>query len=287
MGVTPAKGMARAGDTASPADHSGTGGEPGRRPWWHEALAPPVLAWQFLTAVPLPLTVAAESRHLGRSVGFFPVVGAILGLALAGLDGLLRAVLPASVATVLLLVAATLLTGGLHLDGLMDTCDGVFGGRTAARRLEIMRDSRVGSFGALAGALQLLLKFATLTALPAGARAPVLVAVLIAARWAMAVAMWGFPSARLEGLGTAYKARVSLPIVGVATALALAGMWLALGLLGLPLLLLAAAATLAIGSFISRRLRGLTGDSYGALGDIVESTLLVSLVAWFGRPPGA
>lgn len=286
-GASAANGASQGGASASGGCSVAAGGRE-RTSWWQEALAPPLLAWQFLTAVPLPLPLhlPAEGRHLGRSLGFFPVVGAALGIALAGLDGLLRTVLPASVATVLLLVAATLLTGGLHLDGLMDTCDGVFGGRTVGRRLEIMRDSRVGSFGALAGALQLLLKFATLAALPTGARGAVLVAVLGAARWAMAIAIWTFPSARLEGLGTAYKADVGPPIVAGATVLTLAGMWLALGPLGLSLLPLAAAVTLATGSYFSRRLGGLTGDTYGALGEIVEATLLVVLVAWFGRPAG-
>lgn len=287
VGLSPA-GAPSSGSSAgdsSPGGSPGAGRPVGHVPWWREALTPPALAFQFLTAVPLPLAVPAQSHHLGRALALFPLVGAALGLALAGLDRMLRLALPISVATVLLLLAITLLTGGLHLDGLMDTCDGLFGGRTAERRLEIMRDSRVGSFGVLGGALQLLLKYVTLVALPAEMRGPSLVGALLAARWAMAGAIWGFPYARPRGLGASFKAGVSLPGVAGATILALAGMWLALGWLGLALLVLAAGVTLAAGLFITRRLGGLTGDGYGAIGEIVESALLIALVALLGKGP--
>ena len=245
-----------------------------RMSWWRETLAGPVLAIQFLTAVPLPLAVPATPRHLGRALAFFPLAGALLGLALAGLDSVL-------------LAAGVLATGALHVDGLMDACDGIFGGRTAVGRLEIMRDSRVGSYGVLAGALQLLLKYAALSALPLGWRGAALVMALSAGRWAMVGATWVFPYARPEGLGAAFKAGVTWPSVALATLFAIAVAWASLGAPGLALLGLAGAAAWLTGTYAAGKLGGLTGDCYGAVNEVVETALLLALLAWRGSPTHA
>jgi adenosylcobinamide-GDP ribazoletransferase len=248
-------------------------------------LAPPVLAVQFLTAVPVPVSVAAGPKELGRSLALFPLVGGLLGLALAGVDWALLRVLPVPVATVLVLIAGTLLTGGLHLDGLMDTCDGVFGGRTRERRLEIMRDSRVGSYGVLAGALQLLLKYAALVALPGGWRWVGLVLALTYGRWAMAAATWAFPYARAEGLGSGFKAGMNATVMVVATALAIGIAWLAGGgayvwvrLVAMALFAAMALLAWAVAAWLARKVGGLTGDCYGAINEVVESATLVGLL---------
>jgi adenosylcobinamide-GDP ribazoletransferase len=252
---------------------------------WREVLAPPVLAMQFLSAVPLPLSVPAETRHFGRALACFPLAGALLGLALAGLDVVLLRFLPVPVATVLVLAGGVLLTGGLHLDGLMDTCDGVFGGRTAERRLEIMRDSRVGSYGALAGALALLLKYAGLAALPVALRGPALVLLPVAGRWAMAGCAWAFPYARPQGLGTAFKAGATWRVMLVATALAAGLAWATLGMAGLAFLGTAAVLAWVVAWYLAGKLGGLTGDCYGAVNEAVEAGLLVTLAAWAGTAP--
>ena len=249
---------------------------------WLEMLAPPALALQFLSTVPLPISVPAQPRHLGRALAFFPLAGALLGLALVALDAGLRLVQPVSVATAVVQAAAALLTGGLHLDGLMDACDGIFGGRTVERRLEIMRDSRVCSYGALAGALQLLVKYAGLVALPVELRGAGLVVPLIAGRWAMAAATWAFPYARPEGLGAAFKAGVTWRPVLAATGLAAAGAWVAAGAFGWFLLGLAAALAALAGRYMAGKLGGLTGDCYGAINEVVETGVLLALVAWAG-----
>jgi adenosylcobinamide-GDP ribazoletransferase len=281
-----------------------------REAWWREALAPPVLACQLLTAVPLPLSVPAGPRHLGRALALFPLVGAVLGLVLGGLDALLRVVLPLSVSSALVLVAATLLTGGLHLDGLMDTCDGLFGGGTPERRLEIMRDSRVGSYGVLGGALQLLVKYAALGALgalgaggvgvagalvplgapfgvPFGVRGGALVTSLVAGRLAMVAAIWFFSYARPSGLGAAFKAGLRLPAVVIAAGVALVVAWVALGWAGPILVLVATALALLVARWIAGLLGGgLTGDAYGATNELAETAVLLGLLAWLGGGGG-
>jgi adenosylcobinamide-GDP ribazoletransferase len=253
--------------------------------WWQEVLAPPVLAVQFLTAVPIPLAMPAHPRHLGRALACFPLVGAALGVALAGLDSVLGRVLPVPVSAALILVALTLLTGGLHLDGLMDACDGLFGGRSPERRLEIMRDSRVGAFGVMAGVLQLLLKYSVLAAVAPELRGQALVVALTGGRWAMAAATWAFPYARPSGLGAAFKAGVRWPAVAVATALALVVVWVALGPTGLLLLVVAVALAGLLGAYMKGKLGGLTGDCYGAIDEVVESGLLLVLLGAAGLAP--
>jgi|SRR5581483_4448593 len=248
--------------------------------WWREWLAPPVLALQLLTAVPVPLAVPATPRHLGRAMACFPLAGAALGLALAAFDWLMRQAFPVPVATALVLGAAALLTGGLHLDGLMDACDGLFGGRTPERRLEIMRDSRVGSFGVIGGVLALLIRYAALAALPPALRPPALVLQPVAGRWVMAAAIWLFPYARPSGLGAAFKEGARWPAVALAT-LAAAGMaWLAFGPPGPVALVPPAAAGGLAARFMMARLGGLTGDCYGALNELAEIVVLLVLLLW-------
>lgn len=232
-------------------------------------------AARFLTVLPLP---GGGARSLAGSLPWFPVVGAALGLGLGGLGLLLDRWLPPGPVAAVLIAAGICLTGGLHLDGLMDTADGVFGGRTPARRLEIMRDSRVGAFGVLAGVLAILLQWSSLSEVRGWDRLRLLVVALATARWAMVGAVVLFPSARAGGLGASMKRQADqLPlafatIAAVAVAL-LVGEDGAIGLVAGGLV----AGLAAI--LFSRRLGGLTGDTYGAVCVLAETAVLVALLA--------
>jgi cobalamin synthase len=113
-------------------------------------LADFALAWRLLTVIPLPFPAEDFTRPAGPAAAYFPLVGLVLGLVLAGADWLLALALPQGVAATLLLVVWVGLTGMLHLDGFMDACDGLLPPRDPDRRLEIMKDSRVGAFGVVA-----------------------------------------------------------------------------------------------------------------------------------------
>src|SRR2546421_11143822 len=136
--------------------------------WLLDQYAELAAAVRFLSILPLPdplqrIETESETTSSARLVlgsGYFSLVGLLLGLLLSLLTLLLDPLLPHLVVAALLVVALLLLTGGLPLDGLMDSCDGLFGGKTPERRLEIMRGSRVGRFGVLGGVCALLLKFA-------------------------------------------------------------------------------------------------------------------------------
>ena len=96
------------------------------------------------------------SQEMGRAVGWFPLVGVVLGLLLYGLNDVAQLIFPMSVSAAITLFAWVLFTRAFHLDGFMDTCDGLFGGFTPQRRLDIMKDSRMGAFGVAGGVLILI-----------------------------------------------------------------------------------------------------------------------------------
>lgn len=236
-------------------------------------------AFRFLTALPLPAERQATPDTWGRGLAMFPVVGLALGLILAGLDLLLGRIWPPAVVNALLILAAVLLTGGLHQDGLMDTCDGLFAPRGAPERLAIMRDSRVGSFGVLGLAVVLLLKYGALGGLAPAARLPALILAPTLGRWSMAAALWGFPYARPTGLGAAYKAAATTGRLVVATGLTVLIAAVVRGPVGLALVAAAALATFLLSHWMLRRIPGLTGDTYGAINELVETIILLALAA--------
>lgn len=236
-------------------------------------LLPPLAALQFLTLSPPIVRRPFTPRELGRAVGFFPLVGALLGAVLAALDQLLLPLLPASVTAALLLGVWVVGTGALHIDGFLDSLDGLFGGYTPARRLEIMHDERVGAFGFAGGVLLLALKLTTLTALPR--RGPALLVAPTMARWGMSLSVTLFPYARAKGLGRAMKDHTGWQQVILSTAIALAVAWASGGPLGWLALALTSLLTWLVARFVLGRIPGLTGDIYGALCETLELALLL------------
>ncbi|TMC20478.1 MAG: adenosylcobinamide-GDP ribazoletransferase [Chloroflexi bacterium] len=192
-----------------------------------------IAAVRFLSVLPTPEFAAdrtANSVEPAFFVGsaYFPLVGFLLGLLLSILPfffGQFFSSLTLLLAALVLLLQV-ILTGGLHLDGLMDTCDGLFGGDSPERKLEIMRDSRMGSFGVLGALCVLLFKFAvyaSLSNLGVGKQLlPIaLVSVLPAARWAMVLALRFFPSARSTGLGQTFRQTITVSQVVAAAIISL------------------------------------------------------------------
>jgi adenosylcobinamide-GDP ribazoletransferase len=214
---------------------------------------------------------------------YFPLVGLLLALLLYLLQRVCEWLcFPTLALAALLVVALVILTGGLHLDGLMDSCDGLLGGRTTERRLEIMRDSRVGSFGVLGGICVLLLKFALLASINSRLLTLALFIILPCTRWAMVLALRLFPSARPTGLGATFRRSVTTPRLVFAGTVSLLAALLAGHLVGGLLWLVAMLVAALLGLWITRLIGGLTGDSYGAIAEITEVVLLVLLVAMRG-----
>ena len=234
------------------------------------------LALTFLTKLPWPWRGPADETALARSMFWFPWVGALLGLIFWGAWAGLQKMLPAPAAAALLLTLTVWVTGGLHLDGLADTADGLGGGRTPEEALTIMKDSRVGAFGVISLILGLVLKFSLFLSLATQTRgAGALLLFPIISRWSMVLLAYLSPYARAEGgLGQAMTLGVS-PRVLMGASLSAGG--LALLILGAPglVLFIAAAALVWLGSlYFQRRLGGITGDILGATNEVVEIMVL-------------
>jgi adenosylcobinamide-GDP ribazoletransferase len=233
-------------------------------------------AFQFLTIFPAVIHRSFTAAEFGRAVGFFPLVGLALGGILFGMDIGLRLLFPAAVVAVLVLAVWLLLTRALHFDGFLDSCDGLFGGFTPERRLEIMRDPHVGAFGVAGGGLLLLSKYAAIISL---ANISGLVLAPILGRWALSMAVYAYPYARERGLGRDMKDNVRLTQVILATTITVLAAWLFGGWIGLLAFALSGIVLWLGSAFILRRIPGLTGDSYGALCEIVELVVLFIFAA--------
>jgi adenosylcobinamide-GDP ribazoletransferase len=235
-------------------------------------MIPLLTAFQFLTTFPAVIRRSFTAQELGRAVGYFPLVGLALGGVLYGLVSGLLLIFPSQVVAVFVLAAWLLLTRALHFDGFLDTCDGLFGGFTPERRLEIMRDSRVGAFGVAGGGLLLLAKYAAILSLP---HLSGLLLAPVLGRWVLTMAIFTYPYAREKGLGRDMKDSVRWADVTLATTVTVLVAWLLAGWTGLLAIALAGTVLWLGAGFILRRISGLTGDSYGALCEMAELAVLL------------
>jgi adenosylcobinamide-GDP ribazoletransferase len=235
-------------------------------------------ALRFLTILPIPGMPSMSEQSIARAIPLFPLAGALIGALLAGVGLAAGALWDEWARAALVVVAWGVVTAGLHLDGLSDTFDAVMSWRPRERKLEIMKDSRIGAMGALALAAVLALKIAWLHGagdmwLRAVWLAPVL------GRWADTYGIFWFPAAREGGLGRDFQSQVRRRDFVVATLTALALALLLAGPRGLIALALVWAATQALAMWWTRDLGGLTGDTYGALCEIAEVLALAVMAA--------
>ncbi len=233
-------------------------------------------ALQFLTRLQFVTQTTWSPESFGRSVKYFPAVGAVIGVILAAVAYISAPYVPPAVLAAGLIALEIILTGGLHGDGLMDTADGIFSGRSQERMLEIMKDSRTGANGVMAFVLVALMKWSLLMELAAPTRTAALLIMPVLSRFAMVAAITLFPYARPEGIGKAfaqYAGKQSLVFASVVTIMAVAACsltaWVSLGAVLLFVLL--------FGSYVKKILGGLTGDVYGA---ITETSNLIVLAVY-------
>ena len=205
-----------------------------------------------------------------------------MGLAIMLVELGASRIFPPPLTAALLVVLLLLLTRGLHIDGLMDVCDGLFGGTTPERRMEIMRDSRVGAF-AVAGAVGvLLLKYGALVSLTSLASPGKEMALLLfpaVSRWTMVAALAAFPYARNHGLGSPFHQGTVFPATVLAALVATLIAILFGGIAGAGILIGATLLAWILGIGMFKMLGGLTGDTYGAINELVEVATLAAAVA--------
>lgn len=238
------------------------------------------LALTFLTILPWPRPVLADPEDLARSLVWFPWVGLLLGALYAGAGHLALHVWPPAGAAALLLVLTVIFTRGLHLDGLADTLDGLGGGRDPQTRLTVMKDSRLGAFGALGLILALLLKGVFLTLLLEAGRLSALLLFPVVSRGGMVLLTWLSPYARPEGgLGRAMTEGVTGQIALGALVPVLAACLLLYRVRGVVLLAAAGLLILTLSRVFTRLLGGITGDVLGAANELLEVLALAILSA--------
>lgn len=230
----------------------------------------------FLTIIPVATAEGSAGERLGRA--YFPLVGAMLGLIAGVVFSLVAAMTSPLVAAVAATAMLALLTGALHLDGLADAMDGLFGRGVISQRLEVMRDSRVGSFGVVAVVLVLVGEAAALASIPPARAIVALVIAGAASRWAMLLVVAAVPYVRAAGLGVAAGGSHRLFDLGLGTAITVL-----LCLLdwrrGLASLLVALLIGLVVGAIARRRIGGATGDVYGATAELSEVGALIVFAA--------
>ncbi len=216
-------------------------------------------------------------------MAWFPLVGLIIGAILVGLDFFLSHLLPPLPATALLLAAWVAITGGLHLDGFIDCCDGLLVAKPAEQRLEIMKDSRVGAFGVLGAICLLLVKFSALSALSPGERLGWLLVVPALSRWVMVWAAWRYPPARTDGFAVWFRQGLGWPQLVIAGSTALLVALVVGREAGLASFATVWLFALLFAAWVQRRIPGLTGDVYGALNELSEVVGLLLAIAVAGR----
>lgn len=234
-----------------------------------------IAALEFLTIFTWPRRAPCAGEALERTAAFFPLIGLFLGLMLVLVNRLTEPIMSPALSSVTLVAFLVLLTRGLHLDGLGDTFDGLGAGGDRERILKIMDDSHTGAFGVIAIVLLLAFKIAALASLET-ARWRALVAAPVLGRWAMVLFGYGSQPAK-PGLGAALTHHLEgkqVFVAGLCTLLVLAA---ALQGFGIGLMIGIAAFSLAAKKYFHRRLGGVTGDTFGAVGELAEALVLVIL----------
>ncbi|HZE70770.1 MAG TPA: adenosylcobinamide-GDP ribazoletransferase [Pyrinomonadaceae bacterium] len=236
------------------------------------------IALQFLTRLPVPRALNSSETDIGKAAAFFPLIGVIVGGGAALVFVVLQRVLPLPASVFCAIVFAVFITNGFHEDGLADSFDGFGGGWTKDRVLEIMRDSRIGTYGTLALIFVILGKFNFLSLLPQGQIWRWLIVAHTASRWTTLPLCAWLPYARAEGQGKLVAKQVGAVEVVTATITLLLVLILVPWQAALAALLVTTLVTLLSGLHFRARLQGITGDCLGATNQLTEIALYLTAV---------
>ena len=227
-----------------------------------------LLAVQFLTRLPIRVG-APTSKQIAVSYCFYPVVGALIGLAAVVMRHVFELVFPNAFSVALTLAFLVWITSGLHEDGLSDVADGMGAGWTREQRLAIMKDSHIGAYGTLAIVFAVLIKYAALTGMERTQVDQALVTAHVLGRWAF-LPLGFFNRPARDGLGSEFTKGMTPGAMLSATLVVMAALIVFLGAGALQYFALAAAAVAAASVYFRRKIGGVTGDCFGATFQIVE-----------------
>ncbi|KEI98811.1 cobalamin synthase [Clostridium botulinum A2B3 87] len=238
-----------------------------------------LLMIQFFTRIPVNKNLQCEKENFRRGAFFLPVVAFIIG----GIEFLiylaLKNFLPPNVIIVLLILFTAMITGGLHMDALADTCDGFFSLRDKERIIEIMKDSRMGAFGTIAMIINLLLKYQLLYSLVLKDCSIAIILAPVIGRISILFLCLSKRTAKKNGSGNIFIGNMSKPIIFLITIIALA---MNTYFLGLKITIISFIAVLIITYLFYllclNKINGLTGDTLGACNELGEITFLLIIL---------
>ena len=235
-----------------------------------------LIAFQFLTVLPLKICIEIKGEDYGKSLVYFPIVGMTIGATLSAIS-LCCGFLPVPVLGAIVLIFSAFLTGMLHLDGFADTCDGFYGSKPKEEILEIMRDPRIGVMGVVGITLLLLLKFSLIISIPKDVLWRSLITMCCLARWTQATGCL-LPYARNEGkagLFIKYARKEDIIIGGVFTIIVFSALF---GLKGIIIFFSSLIPALIFICHAKSKIGGMTGDTIGAVSEITEVSTLFSIL---------
>lgn len=237
-------------------------------------------AMQFLTTIPIPvINKQINEKRLSNAVVYFPLVGLLLGLILAGTNNLLSFLgFQESVTNIILVISLIILTGALHLDGLSDTFDALLSGKDKEEMLKIMRDPHIGVMGVISIISILLLKISFLSSINPQFKNTALVLTCLLSRWGLIMPMVLFPYARKEGKTKVFIQNISLNKFFASTIIALCGVIIIWQIKGILVLIITAICVYIINCFLNKKLGGITGDTLGAVNEITEILVLLCIL---------
>ena len=242
-----------------------------------------ILITQFLTSIPINIELKVNRDDFQKAISYFPFVGLTIGIINSLLFLITSNFLPFRVAVIFAIVTQIILTGGIHLDGLSDTFDGLLSGREKNRILEIMKDSRIGTFGLLALVILLLLKFELLASL---SKVQIILCIILApvvARGFIVMSMYKKPYAREhEGMGDLFIGKATkfqyIFNISISSILVI----LCLGIKAIPILLIVACFIYSFNKWVIKKIGGITGDILGAEIELIDLVFILLLLIFKG-----
>lgn len=241
-----------------------------------------LIALQFLTILPLEIKSELKEKDFGQALIYFPIVGALIGLVLA-LVLLAFDFLPNLAKIALVLTSSIIITGAMHLDGFADTCDGFFSGKSKEKILSIMHDPHIGTMGTIAVVSLLLLKFSLMASISKALLWKSLIMMAVFSRWIQVLACYLSKYAKEFGKARFFIEYASLKEVIIGGLITVTLLYVLENWKGLFLFILVFVAAFLLINYIKRRIGGMTGDTIGAVSEIIEVCVLLFSLILFGN----
>lgn len=239
-----------------------------------------ILMLQFLTRLPINLALPCEPLNFRRGTVFFPVVGLVIGAFQWLVFYFASMALPADITAILVVAAGVIITGALHLDGLGDVCDGFFAFKGKDRIIEIMKDSRIGTYSCIAVILDLMLRYACYSNLITHDLSFGIIAAPVISKTVFILLFYIGKQAKTLGTGNLFIGNVGIEELFMSFFIGISEVVFLLGVNKAPVIILAAViATVVFNKYCEKKIGGLTGDTLGANNEIVEILTLILVVA--------